>query len=68
MLAPRTSEPWLVEHSRRVLAILPELADRHPGTGAGQPGNYIPDTGRDESTSADHETTENVLQRLGWAA
>lgn len=55
-------------HTRRCLATLPELADRHPGTGGCESGNYNPDTGREESASRDHETTRNVLQRLGWAA
>lgn len=67
MLAPRVTEPWLVERTRRCLAILPELADRHLGTGAGELGNYNPVTGRDESASRDHETAKNVLQGSGWA-
>lgn len=68
MLAPRLPDPWLVEHTQRCLAALPELADRHLGTGASELGNYNLDTGREESASRDHETTRNVLRRLGWAA
>lgn len=61
-------DPWLVEHTGCGLARLPELADRHLGTGMGGLGNYNLDTGRDESACRDHETTKYVLQMLGWAA